>query len=168
MKGKTLLNIGIFLVIVFYWINIGAFVVTDVGEDYPGNAIAVGVSQSWANVAVWESGTGLVGIPIVVLFAIVEAFLLRSYNKKGKLWKKVLIIISGIIMLLFSLLQFVALLSVAGEKYTLSKYMFTYSTTGTVYILYLAVLLVVVGVVLKLIEGFRLSTQLETNDNGES
>lgn len=159
MKGKTLLIIGILLLVVLYFINIGAFVVTDVGEAYPGTAIAVGVSQSWANVAVWENGTGLSAMPIIVVLAIVEALLLNSHNKKGKLWKKVLIVASDVAILVFSFFQLIALFSASGKKYMFSEYLFTYGTTGTVYILYLAVLSLIGGAILKLIEGFKLSKE---------
>lgn len=156
MKGKTLLIIGILLLVTLYWVDIGAFVVTDVGEAYPGSAIAVGVSQSWANVAVWENGQGLSAMPMLVLFAIVEALFLSSHNKKGKLWKKVLVITSDVVILAFSFLQLIALFSASGKKYMFSEYLFTYGTTGTVYILYLAALSLIGGAILKLIEGFKL------------
>jgi hypothetical protein len=167
MKGKTLLSLSVFALVILYFANIGAFIVTDVGDDYPGknqpgNNIVVGSSQSWANVAVWESGTGLV-VPIIIFFVIIESIFSASYRKNSKLWKKIVIIVFDFIILFFAFLQLTALASASGKKGwvtpSFSAYYFTYGTTGTVYILYFAVLLLMAGAILMIVEGFKLSSQ---------
>jgi hypothetical protein len=174
MKGKLVLNIGVFLLAVLYWVNLGAFVVIDVSNEYvemtngyPGS-LAIGDALSWASAAVSQTGTGIGPILGLAIFAIIASIFLKSYNKKRKVWKKVVIIISDFFILLFAFFQLMALLMVPGKKYAGPMvYMFSYGTTGTFYILFLAALLVFVGAIMLIVEGFQLSNQMNGSAKDE-
>ncbi|MDP1624464.1 MAG: hypothetical protein Q8L64_01715, partial [bacterium] len=163
MKGKTLLFTAMFSLFILFFVNIGAFVMTDIG-DFPGNQwYRVGESFSWVGVPQRDGIFDLFFIPIIVLFNFIGSRFLNSHNKKNKLWKKIAVIICNVIILLFSFLPFFILIGISGEHWwhtpKFSVYWFTISTTGTVYILYFFALLLVVGAILMAIEGFKLPNQ---------
>jgi hypothetical protein len=175
MKGRSWLYGGVLALVILFFLNIGAFVVTDVGDDYPGrndttNSIQVGSTHSWGSMAVWESGTGLV-IPGLLLLAIIESFIAASYRRKGAAWKKILMVVLDLGVLLFALLQLLALSSVAGRKgwaaSGASAYYFTVGTTGTVFVLYAAVLVLIGGAILMLVQAFRASGQAPGDQAGK-
>ena len=171
MKGKTILNAGVFLVFIFYWINLGAFVITDIAFDFPGlgsptSSIKLGETLTWADAALWQNANPLAFVFIILFLAIGASLLSRSFDKKYKLWKKILIIVTDLIMLLVALGQLITLFSVSGKVIYYMPgpiYMFTIGTTGTVYILYLVMSLLTVGSILMVVDAFKLPNQKNTS-----
>lgn len=164
MKGKTLLFTAMFSLFILFFVNIGAFVMTDIG-DFPGNQwYRVGESFSWVGVPQRDGIFDLFFIPIILLFNFISSRFLNSHNKKNKLWKKIAVIICNVIILPFSFLPFLILIGISGEHWwhrigASSIYWFTISTTGAVYVLYFFALLLVAGAILMVVEAFKLPNQ---------
>jgi hypothetical protein len=157
MKGKTLLTVSMFSLVILYFVNIGAFVVSDVAEHL--DVGRVGTSLSWIEAA---NFTGFL-VHIILLFLIIEVVFSASYKRKSAQWKKIIVVIFDFIILFLAVVQLSMLASIPGEKifWATGSYMYTYETTTTVYILYFGVLLLITGAFLMTVENLNLSNHIK-------
>lgn len=160
MKGKTVFILIMVLLVVLFYVNIGAFTVTEVSQDYldmthgSPDSMLVGEVFSWANAAVWSGGLFI--IPVIFLFWLIDTIFLSSYIKKNAVWKKIVTIIFSMIVLLLSFVQIILLAMATGKQYIGGHYMFSIGPTGTIVILYVAVLSLIGSALWMVIERFML------------
>lgn len=169
MKGKTILLFACVLLIFFFYLNINAFTITDVSEEFAGNnrpqnSFTIGSTLSWANVSLY-SKSGLTSLPFIFMFWVLDAIFLSLYKKKPAIWKKIVMIIFSVFIFLFSLWQLFSLIATTGEQNMIipgkSIYLFTVSATGLIAILYIIVSLLVFAAGLMLTERLRLPKGLD-------
>jgi hypothetical protein len=183
MKGKLTLWIGIYaLIVILYFVNIGAFVVTDVTNDLDLTNFGAGIAQatggktkiygyikgdtlSWEQASRAQTMFGFASLRLVLfliaLFGVIESRLIASFAKNKKLWKKVTIIFSDFSILYFAYELIIDLITNSGEvdwkKHFENMYIYTFETTRTIYILYVAVIILMICAILKTVNGFKLS-----------
>ena len=183
MKGKLTLWIGIYaLIVILYFVNIGAFVVTDVTDDLDLTNFGAGIAQatggkteiygyiegdtlSWEQASRVQTMFGFASLRLVLfliaLFGVIESRLIASFAKNKKLWKKVTIIFSDFIILYFAYELLIDLITNSGEVVWKTPfenmYIYMFETTGTIYILYVAVIILMICAILKTVNGFKLS-----------
>ena len=196
MKDKLTLwiGIGVFaLIVILYFVNIGAFVVTDVTNDLDLTEFGAGFTQatggnteiyshnkgdtlSWEQASRAQTMFGFaslrLNIFLIALFGIVESRLIVSFTKNKKIWKKVMIILSDIVILYFIYGLLIDLITNAGEVVWKTPfetmYIYTFETTGTVYVLYATVIMLAIGAIFKIVNGFKLSSKSREGNSNES
>jgi len=187
MKNKTVLWIGVYLLVaILYFVNIGAFVVTDVTNDLDLKGFGAGFSSvtgkseifnyakgdtlSWAQASnaqvIFGNGGVVILLVAIALFWFTAYRLIISFTKDKKEWKRVAAIASNLIVLYLSYSLLMDIIGCSGEVNWVMPpdkiYIYTFNTAGTVYILYVAVLALMAGVILHIVDSFKLSGQ--TND----
>ena len=182
MKDKLALWIGIYVSIaILYFVNIGAFVVVDVTTDLDLTSFGAGFSQatgsnaeiyshakgdslSWEQASMAQTMFGFslrLTLFLIAFLGVIESRLLASFTKTKKPWKKVAVILSDITLLYFAYELLIDLITNSGEVIWKTPfeamYIYTFETTGTIYILYVAVIMLMIGAIFKIVNGFKLS-----------
>ncbi len=187
MKNKkVILWLGVYaLVVILYFVNIGAFVVTDVTNDLDLRSVGAGFSRatgkseifnhtkgdtlSWAQASnaqvIFGDGGVVILLVAIAIFWFIAYQLIFSFTKDKKAWKKAAAIASNLIVLYLAYSLLTDLLGCSGEVNWFippdKVHIYTFSTTGIVYILYIAVLALMAGAILHIVDSFKLSGQAE-------
>lgn len=189
MKKNFLIQVGIyFLVVILYFVNIGAFVVTYVTKDFALQEFGAGFSRvtgksevfnhtkgdtlSWAQASnaqvIFGDGGVVILLVAIAIFWFIAYRLISSFTKDKKTWKKVVAIASNLSVLKLAYSLFTDLTGCSGEVNWVIPpdkiHIYTFSTTGTVYVLYIAVFALMAGIILQIVSDFRLSGQVDNQD----